>query len=129
MASAFGKKKINKKSDGLPVKHISSCEMDFNKDGVNDIATMIKTSRGTELIALIKSKKGYRTQVLKTGEFKMKLICRFGKTIAETVKGDGMGRTFKTNGTLIELTKPKTPPINYYWKKNRFIEVVTMTTE
>ncbi len=40
--------------DGAPVKYISSCELDLNKDGVPDLVFLIESLAGRELIVLPK---------------------------------------------------------------------------
>ena len=48
----FGSKATS--GNGMPVKYLSSCELDFNRDGKPDIALLIETKMGRELIVLIR---------------------------------------------------------------------------
>ena len=36
--------------NGMPLKHIDSCELDFNSDDLTDVALLVETIKGRELI-------------------------------------------------------------------------------
>ncbi len=111
--------------NGMPIKYISSCEIDLNRDDKPDIALLIETKRGHEVIVLMRNTSGYKAYVLSTGKQDMYLSCHFGKEIRETVTGRGknMVKTHKTNGTYLLVTYPESSSVAYYWKKNGFIDV------
>lgn len=111
---------------GVPIKYISSCEMDLNNDQENDIALLIESSvEGRQLIILLKTKKDYKTIVLKRNIENMYLSCHFGKTIKETTAGSKEGKVLRTQGTYLELTQPEGSSIAYYWDVDHFKEVWT----
>ncbi len=61
----------------VPLKYISSCELDFNNDDVPDIAVLLETFRGHDLIVLMKTDKGYDAYGLSKKASSMHLSCRF----------------------------------------------------
>ena len=110
---------------GVPLKYISSCEIDLNGDDVLDIAILVETVRGQELIVLLQTEKGYDSYLLSDDKPGMFLSCHFGETVAETKAGNGAGRTFETPGTFIELAQPEGASVAYYWNSSGFSEVWT----
>ncbi|OHE54651.1 MAG: hypothetical protein A2027_04595 [Thermodesulfovibrio sp. RBG_19FT_COMBO_41_18] len=111
--------------DGNPLKYISSCELDFNNDNEPDLALLVETLMGRQLIVLLKTAKGYNTFVVSRGKPDMHLSCHFGKIIKETTAGGGKGRTYKTPGTYIKLTRPEASSVVYFWDGKGFKEVWT----
>ena len=71
--------------NGDPLKYISSCELDFNNDGQADIALLVETVRGRELL---KTKEGYAAYEVANVPPLMHLSCRFGKLLKETSPGE-----------------------------------------
>lgn len=115
---------------GMPLKYISSCELDFNNDNEPDIAFLVETTRGRELIVLMKTTGGYNAFAVsqeKPGKPEMHLSCHFGKFIRETSagKGKGEGKIYKTNGTYIQLAYPEGSSVAYFWTGKGFKEVWT----
>lgn len=111
--------------DGMPFKYISSCEMDLNGDSQPDKAILLEGLAGRELIALIAKKTGYDTFVISTGKNHMFLNCKFGPEVKETVAGSGTGKTHKTPGAYLELIKPESSSVAYFWSNGKFKEVWT----
>jgi hypothetical protein len=111
--------------DGVPLKYISSCEIDLNNDKQVDIALLVETVRGRELIVLLQTADGYKAYLLMRGKNGMHLSCHFGKNIKETCAGSGTGRVYETPGTYIQLTQPEASSIAYFWDKDGFKEVWT----
>jgi hypothetical protein len=64
---------------GMPLKYISSCEIDLNDDNEPDIAMLVETIRGRELIVLMRTGNGYNTFVVARDKANMFLSCHFGK--------------------------------------------------
>lgn len=116
---------ISQTGSGSPLKYISSCEVDLNNDDEADIALLVETLRGRELIVLMKTDKGYDAYGLFKRASSMHLSCHFGKFIKETPagKGDKEGRTYKTPGTYIRLGNPEGPAVAYFWDGSAFKEV------
>ena len=110
---------------GMPLKYISSCEIDLNADNATDIAFLVETLKGRELIVLMKSVEGYDTFLVTTGKANMHLSCRFGDSIKETLAAGGTGKEYKTPGTYIQLIQPETSSVVYFWDNNKFREVWT----
>jgi hypothetical protein len=109
----------------MPLKYISSCELDLNNDGELDITLLVETLNGRELIVLIRKAEGYKAFVLSKDKPNMHLSCHFGKSVKETIAGNRKGRIFKTNGTYIKLTQPESSSIAYFWDNSGFKEVWT----
>ncbi len=113
--------------NGMPVKYISSCEFDFNNDDKLDIALLIDTTMGRELIVLMRNTDGYKVYALTTGKQDMHISCHFGNEIKETMagKGDKKVETHKTNGTYLLVIYPESSSVAYFWKDNEFKAVWT----
>lgn len=105
---------------GMPLKYISSCELDFNSDDEPDVALLVETIKNRELIVLIRTMDGYNTYLVSQGKSDMHLSCHFGKSI-KNVKG----KVYRTSGTYIQLTLPEGSTVVYFWNKNKFQEVWT----
>ena len=119
---------ISLAGNGNPLKYISGCQLDFNNDGESDIAFLVETLRGRELIVLIKTNKGYIAYQLAKVSSSMHLSCHFGKFVKETAagkKGKTEGRIYKTPGTYIQLTQPEGSSVVYFWNGSGFTEVWT----
>ena len=112
---------------GAPLKFTSGCRIDLNGDKRNDTVLMIENgaSNSNELIVLISDGDGYKTYVLKRGDFNMYLSCNHGEKLLETKSGDGnkSPRVHQTNGAYIELIQPESSSVAYYWKERDFVEV------
>lgn len=118
---------ISLTGSGSPLTYISSCQLDFDDDDEPDIALLVETLRNPELIALIKTDKGYDAYVLSKVASNMRLSCHFGKFIKETSagKGEKERRTHKTPGTYIKLAHPEGSSAAYFWNGSGFTEVWT----
>jgi hypothetical protein len=110
--------------NGDPLKYISSCELDFNNDGQPDIALLVETLLGRQLIVLMKAEKGYNAFIVSQGKERMHLSCRFGKTISESETITN-AKVYKTPGTYIVLYEPEGASIAYFWNGSGFTEVCT----
>ncbi len=110
---------------GTPFKYISSCEIDLDGDDILDIAQLIETIRGRELIVLIKDSSGYDAFLIddKVSE-KMYLSCHFGHTIKTTTAGSGDPKEeiINTPGAYLKLYYPEGPSYGYYWNGKGFSE-------
>lgn len=96
----------------------SSCEIDLNDDGQTDIAFIAETSRGYELIVLLRKARSYKTFLLYQGKPAMRLSCHQGGEF----KTAG-GTTYQTNGAYLMLLKFGKPSIAYFWSRRKFAEV------
>jgi hypothetical protein len=111
--------------NGDPLKYISSCELDFNNDNEPDIALLVETLIGRQLIVLMKTTDGYNAFVVSREKPDMHLSCRFGKKIKETVAGRAKGKVYETPGTYVQLTQPEGSSVAYFWNGKSFKEVWT----
>lgn len=110
---------------GMPLKYVSSCELDFNNDNTPDIAILVETVRGVELIVLMRTANGYNTFIVSEGKSNMYLSCHFGKSITEVSTNKNNGKVYKIPGTYIQLTQPEGASVTYFWNKSGFKEVWT----
>jgi hypothetical protein len=112
---------------GNPLKYISSCELDLNNDGEADIAFLVETLRGREIIILLKKDTGYTAYRIPAIASSMYLSCHFGKSIKETEAGKkgGAAKIHTTPGTYIQLQEPEGSSIAYFWNGSGFTEVWT----
>lgn len=121
----FSSTSLAETGTGMPLKYISSCELDLNNDGNPDIALLIETIRGRELIVLLRTTHGYNAYIVSKGRPGMYLTCHFGKYVKETAAGEGKGKIYETNGTFIKLTLPEGSSVVYFWDGRTFKEVWT----
>jgi hypothetical protein len=77
--AVFGSSAFAETGTGMPLKYISSCEKDLNNDNEPDIAMLVETIRGRELIVLMRTGNGYNTFVVARDKANMFLSCHFGK--------------------------------------------------
>jgi hypothetical protein len=112
---------------GQPIGFLGGCESDLNADGNTDMALLIDTSRGYELVALMKSSAAAKCYHLKVFKSKMHLTCHHGKQLKETDAGPGerKGKTYQTNGTYLKLTQTEGASVAYFWSGDAFREVWT----
>lgn len=90
-------------------------------DKKEDRVLLIKTSNGTEVIALLKRGNGYKTYKLFEGTIKnISLEVVVADFVKETKagKGEKMGKIYKTPGAYVEVTIPEGSSIAYFWKKS-----------
>lgn len=114
----------NLTGSGVPLKYISSCEIDFNADGQPDLAFLVETLLGRELIVLIRTDKGYNSFTVSKGRPNMYLTCHFGNTVRQsTALGDA--KVYKTPGTYLKLHQPEGASVVYFWDGSGFKEVWT----
>jgi hypothetical protein len=110
---------------GMPLKYISSCELDLNNDEQADIALLLETTKGRELIVLLAKSNGYEAYLLMRGNDNMHLSCHFGKSVKETCAAGGTGRVYETPGTYIQLTQPEGSSVAFFWERDSFRKVWT----
>jgi hypothetical protein len=109
---------------GDPLKYVSSCEMDFNGDGQPDMALLVDTLIGRQLIVLLKTAKGYDAYVVSRGRPEMYLSCHFGNTIYES-KAFNNAKTYKTPGSFLLLHQAEGASVGFFWEGTGFKEVWT----
>lgn len=98
---------------GGPLKYLSSCEIDLNGDNEVDIALLVETVRGRELIVLLRVSEGYKAFVFGSIGEMGQLECRFGKTVRETQASPHFGKEHKTPGAYIEIIYPEASSLAY----------------
>ena len=113
--------------DGMPLKYISSCQIDLNGDKELDMAILVETVRGRELLALIKTSQGYNSYMVALDKPDMYLSCHYGKTVTETLAGKGNKprKSYTTPGAFISLKQPEGSSVAYFWNGKGFTEVWT----
>ena len=120
--------------NGVPLKYISSCELDFNNDNEPDIALLVETLKYRELIVLMRAADGYDAFVVSKKPFSkgsivaVHLSCHFGKFIKETEAGkrkNEEAKIFETPGTYFQLFLPEHSSAAYFWNGSGFTEVWT----
>lgn len=114
-------------NDGIPLKYLSSCQMDLNGDSELDMVILVETVRGRELLALIKTPQSYNSYVVSQNKPDMYLSCHYGKTVTETLAGKGNKhrKSYTTPGTFISLIQPEGSSVAYFWNGTGFTEVWT----
>jgi hypothetical protein len=118
----------NRPGDGVPLKYISSCEIDLNGDDEADIAMLVETVRGGELIILLRSGDGYETYVIYCDRESVYLSCSYGKEFVGYSDTDTTGesrKTYETPGAYLELYRPEVASRAYFWNGSGFKEVQT----
>lgn len=110
---------------GVAVGVLGGCEIDLNADGRTDMVLLLDTSRGYELVALMKSGTASKAYHLKTLKSKMHASCHHGKQLKETDAGPGKkrGKTYPTNGTYLKLAQQEGASVAYFWAGDAFQEV------
>jgi len=111
---------------GTPFKYISSCEIDLNDDDRCDLAMLIETIEGRELIVLLRMEGGYEAFLLSRNiDENCHLSCHFGSTISETEAGDNSEarRQFEVPGAYLTLYQPEGAAIAYFWDGNGFMDI------
>jgi hypothetical protein len=111
--------------NGTPVKYITSCEIDLNGDDKSDIALLIESVRGRELIVLLRTDNSYDAHLISSnvGE-NMFMSCHFGKTIRGIADSAGSKDVVcETPGAYVELYQPEGASVAYYWNGSEFKEV------
>jgi hypothetical protein len=115
--------------DGFPARYLAPCEADLSGDGQPDLALLIETVRGTELIALVSGESNpYRAFLLLRHNQSSKpgiLACEYDDEVRETRAGRGTGRVFRTPGAYVHLVWPESSSVAYVWLKDTFVEVWT----
>lgn len=110
---------------GLPIDFVGGCEVDLNADGNLDMALLINTTKGYDLIVLMRFKTALRTFIVADANSKTFLSCHYGKKVKGTDAGPGKrdGKIYKINGAYLKLTQPETSSSVYFWSKDMFKEV------
>lgn len=117
---------IQLESNDWRLRYVTGCEIDLNGDFETDITMVVETSRGRELIVLIRTAEGYNAFVLSKVEPYMDISCRIGKTVTETkvFSEDGSsGKVFQTPGAYLQLSEPEGASVAYFWNGSGFSEV------
>lgn len=109
----------------IPLKYISGCQIDLDKNGELDLAFIIESSNGSELIVLMRKEGRYKSYLLFKECDHMNLSGNYGFNLVATNAGKGKleKRKVKTNGTYLLLSKPESSKIAFYWDKNKFQQV------
>ena len=110
---------------GNSLKYISSCEIDLNNDGIPDVALLLETQTGRQLIVLLKTPNGYNGYVAATDKPDMYLSCHFGKTVTASKAVGEENITYTTPGAYLKLTLPEGSSAVYFWNGSGFTEVWT----
>jgi len=109
--------------ESLPIKFISGCEIDLDKNGEADLALLIESSDGCKLIVLMKFNGIYKSYALFDNCNMMNLSCKYGFELRETSTGNSKGKIYNTNGTYIVLSQPEGSKMAFFWSKNKFKQI------
>ncbi|MCK5218116.1 hypothetical protein KAR10_01260 [bacterium] len=111
---------VKEKGVGMPLKYISSYEEDFNGDKLTDIAMLVETVRGRELIVLNHNKRGgYEAFLVSSGKPGMYLQCFYGDTVIDV----HTAKKYKTVGVYLRLKTPESAAVAYFWNGRVYQEV------
>jgi hypothetical protein len=103
-----------------PVKLISGCQLDLNGDQIADIAELIETERGRELVMLLRTDSGYTAFTFPdTLSTDFELSCVQGELIQGNTDGGEMVER-KTTGSYLILAQPESAAFAYFWNGNTF---------
>jgi hypothetical protein len=111
------------RADQTVAKAISietSCEVDLNGDKVTDLAFSAQTSRGWEVIVMLRKPGNYQVFMLSDSKARVDLVCRLGATITELKNQEAAP---KTTGSYLLFQKLGKPTVAYYWGRGTFQEV------
>jgi hypothetical protein len=108
---------------GLPVKFLSSCEIDLNGDRQPDLVLELEASSGQQIVALLKNDSGYEAHVITTEMSTMLMSCRLGDSIQPTTAGSGTGQRSAVPGAYVYFNSPEGASVAYYWAGASFAEV------
>jgi hypothetical protein len=117
--------KNNFKGFASPLKYISGYELDLDNDGTLDIATLIETNKGIELIVILQKKSKNITYRLYEGNYSPILSYKFKNTVLETAAGPGKRKPIKhkIHGVYLALSFPESSSIAFFWDKDHFQEI------
>jgi hypothetical protein len=107
--------------DGFPIAYVSGCEVDLNKDGINDNAVLLHTSNGYELIVVMRFIDNSKSHILYRSRELTYLSCRYGRQIKETVSGneEKRGRIYDVNGPYLALVQPEVSTVAFFWSEGK----------
>lgn len=106
-----------------PAILVSSCQLDLNGDEMTDIAELIESDRGRELVILIRSDSSFTAFTFPdTLSTEFQLSCAQGATIqGYTDAGQEVERT--TAGAYLILYQPESAAFAYFWNGLTFEQV------
>ncbi|NDY42609.1 hypothetical protein G3N55_07100 [Dissulfurirhabdus thermomarina] len=111
---------------GLPIGFVGGCEIDLNADGNLDLALLLNTAEGYELVVMMRMGENIKSYVVTSANSKTFLTCHYGKELKATIAGKGKrehGETYQVNGAYLMLTQPESSAAAYFWSKDKFKEV------
>lgn len=112
-------------SFGQNLEVLQKCELDLTNDSKPDLATVVKTQLGQQLIVFVAGKDSYEPIPVTSKVDGMTLSCVRGDSLSETRTGNTMSRNVKTNGAYILLAQPEGAAVAYYWNNRKFSEIWT----
>ncbi len=103
-----------------PVILVSSCQLDLNGDQIADIAELIDSQRGRELVILLRTDSGYTAITFpETLSTEFELSCVQGVLIRGYTDGGEMVER-KAPGAYLILVQPESAAFAYFWNGNAF---------
>lgn len=114
--------------EGLPLAYSGGCFLDLDGDGTRDLAMLLETNRGRDLLVLMARGDGYEAYVVRSDVGNLLLTCHWGESVTESPVVAEEGRepqTYEINGTYLRLTLPESSSAVYFWRDGGFIEAVT----
>lgn len=111
--------------DGIPVKFTSGLEADFNHDGLNDVAMVLETSEGQQLMVMMNNGNGYKTHILKKLQSNMVLSCYYDRIVKGTTDKNKEYKEYESSGANIKLKQPEGSAVVFFWNGKGFTEIWT----
>ena len=108
-----------------PVKFYKGCEVDFDNNGFTDVAMLVQTTKGVELMVIMKNKSGGRAFLLHEGSGLPRLSCRYKESVNAIVQivGENKKAPHTINAHVIVMIRPEAATWLYYWEGNGFSEL------
>lgn len=91
--------------DARPIKYLSSCEIDLSGSSEDDLAMLVETKQGRELIVLIREAKSFRPVVVQKVSNLHQITCLHAPQVVGYQ--NGKKKSFKTSGGYIRLYQPE----------------------
>lgn len=114
---------------GRPVRFYEGCEADFDGNGFTDVAMLVNTSRGVELIVIMKNMDDGRVFLLFESDEpvskSLHLSCQYEVSVDAIVQvvGENRKSPHTINANVIEMVYPEGAAWIYFWKENGFSDL------
>ncbi len=110
----------------VPINLLQGCQVDLNRDYIDDLVIFYKNYTGFELVAFLRDAHGYRGHILYKGNgINLRIPCQYVDKIKETDAGRGnrIGPAHVINNFSVFLNQPESSSSMFYWDVDRFIQI------